>query len=98
MTTTQFHIIKDYKDTTPKLQVRSLGTSYSSDLSPCDFHVFVPMKNELAKKWYHIDEKVKQANSNCCFQTGQKYFEPGISKLVQRYEKYRNLLDDYVEK
>lgn len=55
------------------------------------------MKNELAKKWYHIDEEVKQVNSDWCFQTGQ-YFEQGISKLIQRYEKCRNLLDDHVEK
>lgn len=70
---------------------------YSPDLSPCDFHVFGPMKNELAKERYNSDEEVKYATNDWCLQTGREFFKQGISKLVQRYEKCRNLCGDYVE-
>ena len=35
--------------------------SYRPDLAPCDFHVFGPMKEALAKRRYHIDEGVQNA-------------------------------------
>jgi len=31
------------------------------DLLPYDFYVFGPMKNDLAKERYHLDDEVKDA-------------------------------------
>lgn len=36
---------------------------YYPDLSPCDLHVFRPMKNALALEWYHNDAEVESATT-----------------------------------
>lgn len=71
---------------------------YSPDLSPCDFHVFGPMKQDLAAERYTNDEEVKTATLQWCKKVGREFFDRGIRKLVPRYEKCRQKFGDYVEK
>jgi histone-lysine N-methyltransferase SETMAR len=35
--------------------------SYSPDLAPSNFHVFLHLKNFLGGRWFHDDNRVKEA-------------------------------------
>lgn len=71
---------------------------YSPDLSPCDFHVFGPMKEALAKERFGNDEEVKNGVRKWLTEVGRDFFNSGIEKLVSRYDKCLNRYGDYVEK
>jgi len=69
---------------------------YRADLSPSDFYVLGPMKNELAKIRHHSDDEAKEVTRDWCSKTGRELFQLGISKLVQTYEICRKLFGNYV--
>ena len=71
---------------------------YSPDLSPPDFHVFVPMKQELSKRRYHLDAEVKAAAQQWLSDIGRDFFAEGIEKLVPHLDKCLNNGGGYVEK
>lgn len=55
---------------------------YSPDLSPCDFHVFGPIKNDLATVRYSTDDEVKNSTLQWFNQIGRNFFDTKIEKLV----------------
>jgi histone-lysine N-methyltransferase SETMAR len=60
---------------------------YSPDLAPSDFHVFLHLKTFLGGRWFHDDNKVKEAvNTWVAFQA-ESLYNTGIQKLVPRYDK-----------
>ncbi len=71
---------------------------YSPDLSPCDFHLFGPMKNALGGQYFSSDEEVKDFVTEWLKETGRKFYKQGIENLLPRYQKCLNMLGDYVEK
>lgn len=71
---------------------------YSPDLAPCDFHVFGPMKEALAKRRYFTNEEVQIVTQEWLSDVGRDFFNKGIEKLVSRYDKCLNKLGDFIEK
>ncbi|KFM62375.1 Histone-lysine N-methyltransferase SETMAR, partial [Stegodyphus mimosarum] len=71
---------------------------YSPDLSPPDFHVFGPLKQELSKRRYHSDAEVKATAQQWLSDVGRDFFAEGIEKLVPRLDKCLNNGGNYVEK
>ena len=59
--------------------------SYSPDLAPSDFHLFLHLKSFLAGRRFHDDNEVKDAVT-----TAASFYDEGIQKLVQRYDKCLN--------
>ena len=55
---------------------------YSTDFSRSDFHVIVPMKEELSKQLYYLDDEVKAATKEWLLGIGWDLFADGTIKLV----------------
>jgi len=62
---------------------------YSPDLAPSDFHMFMHLKSFLAGRWFHDDE-VKEAVTTCFASQVPSFYDEGIQKLVQCYDKRLN--------
>lgn len=71
---------------------------YSPDLSPCDFHLFGPLKEALGGNRFESDEEVQEFVCNWFKTRPQIFYEEGIHKLSSRWEKCVRLEGDYVEK
>jgi hypothetical protein len=65
---------------------------------PSDFHLFLHLKSFLAGQQFHDDNKVKEAASTCIASKVLSFYDEGIKKLVQRYDKCLNNSGNYVEK
>jgi len=59
---------------------------YSPDLAPSDFHLFLHLKPFLAGRQFHDDE-FKEAITTCFASQAASFYDEGIQKLVQRYDK-----------
>jgi len=70
---------------------------YSPDLVPSDFHLFLHLKSFLAGRRFHDDE-VKEAVTMCFASQVVSFYDEGIQKLVQRYDRCFNNGGNYVEK
>ena len=70
---------------------------YSPDLAPSDFHLFLHLKSFLAGRRFH-DNEVKEAVTMCFALQAASFYDEGIQKLVQRYDKCLNHGGNYVEK
>ena len=70
---------------------------YSPDLAPSDFHLFLHLKSFLAGRRFHDDE-VKEAVTMCFASQAASFYDEGIQKLVQRYDKCLNNGGHYVKK
>jgi len=70
---------------------------YSPDLVPSDFHLFLHLKSFLAGRRFHDDE-VKEAVTTCFASQAASFYDKGIQKLMQRYDKSLNNGGNYVEK
>ena len=70
---------------------------YSPDLAPSDFHLFLYLKSFLAGRRLH-DNEVKEAVTTCFASQATSFYDEGIQKLVQRYDKCLNNGGNYVEK
>jgi histone-lysine N-methyltransferase SETMAR len=69
---------------------------YSPDLSPCDYHVFGPLKKTLKKgRQFKSDEAVREAVEQWFIQQ-PVFFAEGITKLVQRRDKCQNSAGQYL--
>ena len=66
---------------------------YSPDLAPSAFHLFF----HLAGRRFDDDNEVKEAVTTC-FASQATFYDEGIQKLVQRYDKCLNNGGNYVEK
>jgi len=69
----------------------------SPDLAPSDFHLFLHLKSFLAGRRFHDDE-VKEAVTTCFASQAASFYDKGIQKLMQRYDKSLNNGGNYVEK
>jgi len=71
---------------------------YSPDLVPSDFHLFLHLKSFLAGWRFHDDNEAKEAVTMCFALPAASFYDEGIQKLVQRYDKCLNNGGNYVEK
>lgn len=71
---------------------------YSPDLSPCDYHLFGKIKQELAGQRFRTDIEVKTAVLNWLHNAGREFFSLGMEKLIVRCDKCLQRLGGYVEK
>ena len=71
---------------------------YSPDLSPCDFHLFGPLKEALGGQRFEDDEGVEGFVRNWLQTQPSSFFDAGIKKLPIRWEKCVTKAGDYVEK
>jgi len=69
----------------------------SPDLVPSDFHMFLHLKSFLAGRRFH-DNEVKEAVTTCFASQAASFYDEGIQKLVQRYDKCLNNGGNYVKK
>lgn len=71
---------------------------YSPDLSPCDFHVFGPLKEALGGQKFNSDAEVEAYVRNWLQTRPASFYMEGIGKLPIRWEKCVSKAGDYVEK
>ena len=72
--------------------------AYSPDLSPCDYFLFGPMKDELRGKHFPNDEAVKKVVQDFLMHKTKTFFLQAIQKLVERWTKCIEKDGDYTEK
>lgn len=72
--------------------------AYSPDLSPSDYHLFPALKSPLRGKHYEGLKEMKQAIKQWISDTPEDFFNSGLRKLVERWEKCIQLEGGYVEK
>ena len=70
---------------------------YSPDLAPSDFHLFLHLKSFLAGRQLH-DNEVKEAVNTYFASQAASFYDEGLQKLVQRYDKCLNNGGNYVKK
>jgi histone-lysine N-methyltransferase SETMAR len=56
--------------------------SYSPDLVPSDFHVFLHLKTFLGGRQFHDDSEVKEAINMWFALQAASFYDAGIQKLV----------------
>jgi len=71
---------------------------YSPGLAPSDFYLFLHLKSYLAGWWSHDNNEVKESITTCFASEAASFYDEGIQKLVQRYDKCLNNGGNYVEK
>lgn len=71
---------------------------YSPDLSPCDYHLFGPLKEALGGQQFQNNEEVKQFVCNWLRTRPTSFYNKGIQKLPIRWQKCVNVNGNYVEK
>ena len=71
---------------------------YSPDLAPSDFYLFLHLKSFLAGRRFHDNNEVKEAVTTCFASQAASFYDEGIQKLLQRYDKCFNNGANYVEK
>jgi len=71
---------------------------YNPDLAPSDFHLFLHLKSFLAGRQFHDDDEVKETVTTCLTSQAASFYDEGIQKLVQRYDKCLNNGGNYFEK
>jgi hypothetical protein len=70
---------------------------YIPDLVPSDLHLFLHLKPFLAGRQFHDENKVKEAVM-CFASLAALFYDEGIQKIVQRYDKCLKVGGNYVEK
>lgn len=71
---------------------------YSPDLSPCDFHMFGPLKDSLGGERLQTNEEVEAFVRNWLATRLASFYENGIKKLLIYWEKCINREGECVEK
>jgi histone-lysine N-methyltransferase SETMAR len=71
---------------------------YSPDLSPNDYHLFVPPKEALGGHQFQSDDGVEEFVRNWAMTHPQTFYNEGIQKLPTRWQKSVELQGDYEEK
>ncbi|GBL79465.1 Mariner Mos1 transposase [Araneus ventricosus] len=59
---------------------------YSPDLSPCDFHIFGPLKRALQGTRFHSDDEVKEAVQDFIKNQPRSFYSNGIDLLPKRWD------------
>ena len=92
------HVVAATFETFQNLRFKVLPhPPYSPDLTPCDFHVFGPLKEALCGCCFDRNEEVKEEVHKWITEQPQTFFSNGITKLVDHYKKCIKLQADYVE-
>ncbi|GFY56226.1 histone-lysine N-methyltransferase SETMAR [Trichonephila inaurata madagascariensis] len=60
---------------------------YSTDMSPCDFHVFGPLKKHLKGKRFNSDDVLKDTVKDWVSSQPQEFWEQGIMRLVYPWDR-----------
>lgn len=68
---------------------------YSPDLSPCDFHIFGPLKKALKGQRFQSDAEVQDAVRDWFDSQPSKFYMDGICKLVTQWDKCLNAHGDF---
>lgn len=71
---------------------------YSPDLSPCDYHVFGPLKEALGGKRFSTDDEVETFVRNWFRERPTEFYNTAIRKLPERWLKCSTCEGDYLEK
>ena len=64
-----------------------LHLPYSPDLAPSDYYLFRSLQNSLNGKTFNDDEAVKSHLVQSFADKDQKFYERGIMKLTERWQK-----------
>jgi hypothetical protein len=72
--------------------------SYSPDLAPSDFHLFLHLKKHLAGKSFDDNDELQEAVMTWFKGQAADFYDSGIQKLVPRLNKCLDNAGDYVEK
>ncbi|GFU56888.1 histone-lysine N-methyltransferase SETMAR [Trichonephila clavipes] len=75
----------------------TVWSSYSPDLTPSDFQLFLHLKSFLAGKHFNNDKELKENVSNWLKTQAATFYEEGIEKLVPRYDTCLQNFGSYVE-
>ena len=68
---------------------------YSPDMSPCDFHLFSPLKKFLKGKRFNSDDELKDTVEGWLLSQPQKFWEQGILRLVRQRDSCAQTSSDY---
>ena len=71
---------------------------HSPDLAPSDYHLFGPLKRELAGKRFDDDEELVDHVRKWLQNLDGSFFREGIYSMVRRWQKCVDRLGCYVEK
>jgi len=71
---------------------------YSPDLSPCDFFLFGPLKEELGGRRFATNEEVEAFVRDWLLTRPRSFYSDGMKKLPIRWEKCVAKSGEYVEK
>ena len=69
--------------------------AYSPDLSPCDYHIFGPLKKSLMGQRFHSDDDVKAAVLNWFHDQPTSFFADGIRNLPKQWDACLNAMGDF---
>ena len=64
-----------------------LHPPYSPDLAPSDYYLFRSLQNSLNGKTFNYDEAVKSHSVQSFADKDQKFYEHGIMKLPEKWQK-----------
>ena len=70
--------------------------SYSPDLEPPDYHVFRSLKNSLDCNKFNNDDNVKLHLEQFYASKEQKFYERGIMRLPERWQKVNDITMDNI--
>ena len=68
---------------------------FSSDLSPCDFHVFGDLKKAIPRHRFHSDEEVQEWVRLWIHQRPTSFYKTEIDRLVSQWDKCINTSGNY---
>lgn len=93
------HVANQTKDLITSFRWETLDhPPYSPDLAPSDYHLFLHLKKHLGGQRLQDDDEVKTVVMQWLTSQAADFYEEGIQKLVQRYDKCLNIAGNYVEK
>ena len=70
---------------------------YSPDMSPCDFHVFGPLKKHLKGKCFISDGALKDDVKDWVSSRPKEFWEQGILRLVHQWDRCAHAYGVYFE-
>lgn len=90
------HVAKIVQETLAKKNWEVLHhPAYSPDLSPCDFHLFGPLKRALKGQRFNSDADVKTAVTTWFREQPRTFFSDGIRRLPKQWDACLNAYGDF---
>ncbi|GFW42215.1 hypothetical protein TNCV_1206711 [Trichonephila clavipes] len=69
---------------------------YSTDFSPCEYHIFCPLKKALKGLRFSDDNEIQSVVGNWFHNQHRNFFAQGIHRVVDHWDICPNLLGDFV--